>query len=312
MTPAAPLGRAEFDRIFARCDNTGRWGPDDERGALNSISPATVVAAAGLIRSGRTVSCALDLNEVPAADNPAPVEHALTFGFEAPDPSSADLRIAGDRFGMEIHGDAHSHVDALCHVSYRRKTYNGLDEADAIGADRALAQSVTVARDGITTRGVLLDIPQFRGVDWVEPGDAVMPDEFLAAEEASGVRLGAGDILLFRTGHTRRRQVLGPWDASRSKAGLHASVLPLLHDRDIAGVGYDGDGEAVPSNCEGVLYPIHAISLPALGWWTFDSLGLDDLADACAEEGRWEFFFTVAPLRLVGGTGSPVNPIAIF
>ncbi|WP_375385136.1 cyclase family protein [uncultured Microbacterium sp.] len=271
-----------------------------------------MVEAARLVRSGRSVSCALDLNEDYALDNPSPVEHSLTFGFEAPDAASADLRIAGDRFGMEIHGDAHSHVDALCHVSYRGRTYNGREEADAIGPAGALAQSVTVAQNGITTRGVLLDIPRFREVEWVEPGEAIMPDEFLAAEAASGVTLGRGDILLFRTGHTRRRQVLGPWDASRSKAGIHASVLPILHDRDIAGVGYDGDGEAVPSHCEGIAYPIHAISLPALGWWTFDSLNLDDLAAACAEERRWEFFFTAAPLRLVGGTGSPINPTAIF
>ena len=306
------LSHAEFDQIFAACDNSGRWGPSDERGALNTISAEKTVAAARLVRSGRAVSCGLDLNEDLAADNPAPVEHRMSFGFTAPDASSADLRIAGDRFGMEIHGDAHSHLDALCHVSYRGATYNRRDESAAIGPSGALAQSVTVARDGIVTRGVLIDLPRFRGVEWIEPGEAIMPDEFLAAEAFSGAQLGAGDILLLRTGHTRRRHVLGPWDASVSKAGLHASVLPILHDRDIAGAGYDGDGEAVPSHCEGVMYPIHAISIPALGWWTFDSLNLDDLAVACAEEGRWEFLFTAAPLRLVGGTGSPVNPIAVF
>ena len=139
-----------------------------------------------------------------------------------------------------------------------------------------------------------------------------MPEEFLAAEEATGTRLRRGDLLLFRTGHAYKRKTEGPWDAANSKAGIHATVLPILHERQIIGVGYDGDGEAVPSNCEGIAYPIHAISIPALGWWTMDSLDLDDLAAACVEEGRWGFLITVAPLRIANGTGSPVNPIAVF
>lgn len=309
---APPLSRAEFDRIFQACDTAGRWGPDDEAGALNTITPDRVAAAAALVHTGRTVSCALDLDEEPAPDNPWPVRHHLSSAFASPSPDSPDLRIATDGFAIETHGDAHSHVDALCHVSFDGATYNGLAEADAIGPDGALRQSVTVARNGIVTRGVLIDLPRHRGVRWIEPGEAIMPDEFLAAEREAGVRLARGDMLLLRTGHTRRRRELGAWDASVLKAGLHASVLPILHERDIAGAGYDGDGEAVPSNCESVLYPIHAISIPALGWWTFDSLDLDGLADACVSEGRWEFMFTAAPLRLGRGTGSPVNPVAIF
>jgi kynurenine formamidase len=311
MTGAEPLSRAGFDAIFEQCRDW-RWGPGDQRGALNYLEPATVVEAAALVRSGRTVSCGWRLDTVAGPDNPFPVTHEMSFGFDTTFDESGDLRIAGDRFGMDIHGDAHSHVDALCHVGFAGNVYNGLSLDEAVGPGGARTQDVEVIGHGIVTRGVLIDVPRHRGTDWVEPGEAIMPAEFLAAEAASGTRLRRGDMLLLRTGHSYRRATLGPWDAANSKAGIHPSVLPVLKERQIIGVGYDGDGEAVPSHCEGIAYPIHAISLPALGWWTMDSLNLDDLAAACAEEGRWEFMLTIAPLRIPAGTGSPVNPIAIF
>jgi kynurenine formamidase len=312
MTGARALSRAEFDDIFARCLNWGRWGPDDQRGALNHLGPDEVRAAAGLVRSGRTVSCGWDLDTVAGPDNPDPVVHEMTFGFDTVFDESGDLRIAGDRFSMAIHGDAHSHVDALCHVGFAGKVYNGVPLERAVDGGGALTQSVAVIRHGIVTRGVLIDLPRHRGVDWIEPGEAVLPEEVLAAEAATGTRLRKGDLLLLRTGHSYKRATEGPWDAAKAKAGIHATVLPVLAEREIIGVGYDGDGEAVPSHCEGIAYPIHAISIPALGWWTMDSLNLDDLARACVQEGRWEFMLTVAPLRLTRGTGSPVNPIAVF
>jgi hypothetical protein len=188
---AAPLSRAEFDVIFEQCRQWG-WGTDDERGALNHLGPAEVVAAAALVRSGRTVSCAWDLDTREGPDNPDPVTHEMAFGFDTTFGDSGALRIAGDRFAMTIHGDAHSHVDALCHVGFNGFVYNGLTLDQAIGPDGARAQSVTVIKHGIVTRGVLVDVPRYRGTDWVEPGEAIGPDEFLAAEAASGTRPGPG------------------------------------------------------------------------------------------------------------------------
>ncbi len=307
---AAPLTRAEFDAIFEECRN---WrGGDDQRGALNHLGPEEVVAAAALVRSGRTVSCGWDLDTVTGPDNPTPVVHHMRFGFDTTFGDSGDLRIAGDGFAMDIHGDAHSHIDALCHVGFGGYVYNGVPLDEAIGPDGALTQSVNVIKHGLVTRGVLLDVPRHRGTPWVEPGEAITWDELAEVEAETGTRLRKGDLLLLRTGHSYKRAVQGPWDAANAKAGIHTTVLPQLSRREIIGVGYDGDGEAVPSNCEGVTYPIHAVSLPALGWWTMDSLNLDELAEACAEENRWEFLITVAPLRLPNGTGSPVNPIAVF
>ena len=310
MNGARPLSRTAFDALFEEC-RTWR-GAGDQRGALNHLGPEQVVAAAALVRTGRTVSCGWDLDTVAGPDNPEPVEHRMTFGFDTTFGDSGDLRIAGDAFSMSIHGDAHSHVDALCHVGFGGRVHNGVPLDEAIGPEGALTQSVNVIKHGIVTRGVLFDVPRHRGVPWVEPGEAIEWEELAAVEAATGTRLRAGDLLLLRTGHAAKRAAEGPWNAADSKAGVHATVLPHLARREIVGVGYDGDGEAVPSNCEGVTYPIHAISLPALGWWTMDSLNLDELAAACAEENRWEFLLTVAPLRLARGTGSPVNPIAVF
>lgn len=309
---AAHTSRAEFDDVFRQCDRTGMWGPADQRGALNFQTAADVASAAALVRSGRTVSCGWDLDTVPGPDNPNPVTHRMTFGFDQTFGDSGELRIAGDGFSMDIHGDAHSHIDALCHVGFGGHVYNGVPLEEAIGPHGALTQSVNVIKDGVVARGVLIDLPKHRGVPWIPPGEAIRPDELLDAEDATGTRLRRGDLLLLRTGHSYRRATEGPWAAEHSKAGLHISALPVLAEREIIGVGYDGDGEAVPSYCEDVAYPVHAISLPALGWWTMDSLNLDALSAACEQEQRWEFMIVIAPLRLSTGTGSPVNPIAVF
>ena len=311
-TGARPISRAEFDQTFEACKNWGRWGADDERAALNFIGPEQVTAAAGLVRSGRTVTCAWPLDTVAGPDNPKPVLHHMTMGDDIPLGDSGDLRVLLDFFGMEPHGDAHSHIDATCHVVYRGLVFNGVPVEQAADSTGCNVQAMDVAKDGLVSRGVLIDMPKLRGTKWVEPGEAIEPDEFLEAEEATGTKLRRGDIVFLRTGHARKRLDEGPWDAATSKAGLHTSVMPILHEREVAAIGYDGDGEAVPSNCEGVAYPIHAIGIVAMGLYFCDSLYFEDLAAACAEEGRSEFMCVISPLRLARGTGSPVNPTAIF
>jgi kynurenine formamidase len=169
--------------------------------------------------------------------------------------------------------------------------------------------------DGIVGRGVLLDIPRLRGVPYLEPGEAVTADELDAAEEAQGVKLEEGDILVFRTGHHRRRRELGAWDNGpdgEGKAGLHVDTIPWMHERKIAAFLPDGDGETVPSTVDGITYPIHPLQIVAMGMAVSDSLNLEEIAEACDEEQRWEFMVVAIPLRLPRGTGSPFNPIAIL
>ena len=226
----------------------------------------------------------------------------------------APPRFATDFLASEFHGDSFTHIDALCHVSYQGQLYNGKPASSVTGLGAKL-QDITAFAHGIVGRGVLLDIPRLRGVPWLEPGEAVTPEELEAAEKAQGVTLGEGDILLFRTGHHRRRLELGPWNNGYDgdgKAGLHVTALPLLHERKVAVFLPDGDGETVPSHVEGIAYPIHLLQIVAMGMICADSLQFEELVKVCEQEKRWEFMVVACPLRLPGATGSLFNPIAIF
>lgn len=301
---------AEFEKMYEDVKTWGRWGDRDEKGALNYITPRQVVEAASLVRTGRTVSLALPLNTVSGPDNPKPVAHFMTM-LPDTDIGSGPLRLALDYVGMEYHGDAHSHIDALCHIVYADQLYNGAPSS-AVRSTGTMVQSIDVASAGIVSRGVLLDIPRIHGVQWLEPGEYIWAEDLVAAEASQGVRLQQGDVLYLRTGHHRRRLDLGAWDASTAKAGLHSSAVQLLHDREIAAFGCDGDGDTVPNHCDAVIYPIHVLGMHAIGLHFMDSLQFEDLAVTCEAEQRWAFLTVIAPLRLDKGTGSPVNPVAIF
>src|ERR1700750_210153 len=241
--PPGPMTATEFRSLYERLRGQVPWGPDDRRGALNYITQAEILAALGEVGLGRTVSLAAPVEHQPAADNPDPAQHQMTgpLGADA-DPG---LAFSMDRIAMNIHGNADSHVDALCHVIFDGKLYNGV-AADTVTASGAAELSIGVAADGIVGRGVLLDVPRSRGVPWLEPGDHVTVADVLAAEQDQQVRVGPGDIVLVRVGHRRRRDEQGPWDAAKARAGLHPTVLPLLAKRRIAPLGRDGHNDGAP------------------------------------------------------------------
>ena len=298
-----------FSDLFGELCTWGAWGTDDARGALNYIGPDQVRRAAGLVSSGRTVGLGLTLDTTAGPDNPRPVEHTMT---DIPSEVPADgTAFACDSFSVACHGDRHSHIDALCHVAFRGSLYNGVP-ADSVTATGASTLGAENLRNGIVGRGVLLDIPSVRQVAWLDPGDVITVADLLAAEEAQGVRVGAGDVLLCRTGHHRRRGALGAWDAAELKTGLDPRAMTWVRDRQVAAMGCDGDSDTSPSVVEQVDCPVHVLAMCAMGIVLMDCLNLDDLAQACAEERRWEFLLTVAPLVLSHGTGTPVNPIAVF
>ncbi|MFD7443320.1 cyclase family protein [Streptomyces sp. NPDC059909] len=304
MTPEA------FRTLYERLREEARQGGDDGRGALKHLTPERVAAAAREVRSGRTVSLAAPVETAAGPDNPEPAGHRMTG--PAPEEIGADgLHFARDRFTMNVHGDADSHLDALCHVLYDGELYNGVP-AGSVTPDGATALSVDVVRDGIVGRGVLLDIPRLRGVPWLEPGDHVTADDLAAAETAQGVRVGAGDLLLVRVGHRRRRRERGAWDAAQARAGLHPAAVEFLAERRVSVLGGDGNNDTAPSAVEGVAFPVHVLTIHAMGLHLMDYLQFEELAPACEQEGRWSFLCVVAPLRLPSATGSPVNPIAVL
>jgi kynurenine formamidase len=296
--------------LYRRLRSAAAWGPDDRRGALNNITQAHVLAAVSEIRLGRTAPLAAPIESRMSLDNPEPAVHEMISpaGDQA-DPGG--LSFAMDRLAMNVHGDADSHIDALCHVIYRARLYNGV-AADTVTAAGPSELSIEVARDGIAGRGVLLDIPRLRGVPWLEPGEHVTAEDLIAAEEAQQVRVGPGDLLFVRVGHRKRRNELGPWDAAHARAGLHPAAMEYVAERRIAVLGSDGNNDTAPSAADGVDFPVHVLAVNAMGLHLLDYLQFDDVVPLCEQSGRWSFFCVIAPLRLVRGTGSPVNPIAIL
>ena len=307
-TEQANVGADEFSRLFQALSTWGRWGGADQRGSLNLLTPARVADAAKLVQDGATVTLSWPLQQQAGASTPQPADHRMT---SEPHAGSSGMVIAKDYIGVHYHGDTHTHLDALCHIGYDGRLYNAVS-TDVITPDGATAGSVELVKNGLVGRGVLLDIPGLRGVPWLEPGESISRDELEAAEREQGTPVREGDILLVRTGHDTRLDELGPWDTPNHKAGLHPTAMTFVAERGVSVLGSDGNSDTAPSQTEGVEFPIHVLALNAMGVWLLDYLRLVELLAACREAKRWEFLFVAAPLRIPGGTGSPVNPLAIL
>jgi len=291
----------QFDQWMEEYSNWGRWGADDEIGAANLMTDEKRLRAATLIQTGRTVSLAHDFLTEEADDAREPYQLQMTV--------NADGQNSGDRIEVYFHGVTYSHLDGLCHVFYKDKIYGGVDFHDVVTDDGCSKMGTTMMRNGLVTRGVLIDIPRLKGVPYLEPGMKVYPEDLEAWEKYADLTIESGDALLLRTGRWARREATG---ATGEMSGWDASAIPLLADRDIALLGADAVHEA-PDSVPGLaVNPIHRFAIVSRGVNLLDNLDLDAVAETAAELNRWEFMLVVAPLRVPGGTGSPVNPIAIF
>jgi kynurenine formamidase len=293
----------DIQRYHRELSNWGRWGERDQLGTLNLVTPEKRRAAAALVGSGRAVGCARALDTVASADNDRPALHHMI--------GTASEGWGGDWFGMAPHGYAVSHVDALCHIFHEERLYNGY-EVERVTAHGARELGIQALRDGVVSRGVLLDAPRLRQERWLEPGEAIVPEDLDRMERDAGLRVEPGDVLLVRTGRWALRAERGAWEPHEHLAGLHASCLPWLHERGVAALGSDGVSDLVPSQVEDVRLPIHSVAIVAMGLHLLDNLELESLSAACVEEGRWAFLLTLAPLVIEGGTASPLNPIALL
>jgi kynurenine formamidase len=298
-----PMSTDEVQRLHVRLSNWGRWGSDDQLGALNFITAEVTAAAASAVRSGRTVSCSRPLPTQPGLENPIPVVHHMI--------GTATEGYGADYFALAPHGYATSHIDALCHIFHEGRIYNGY-ATETVTAHGAGKLGIHHLRSGIITRGVLVDVPTLRGVEALGPGDPIFPEDLESAERATGVGVQRGDALLVRTGRWRWRDIHGPWAPSDGMAGLDASCLDWLHEREVAVLGSDGVSDVMPSRVDSVPMPIHSVAIVAMGVHLLDNLDLDELSHACTTADRWAFMLAVAPLVLNRGTASPVNPIAVL
>jgi kynurenine formamidase len=308
---------AQVREYLRTLSNWGRWGAEDELGTVNLITPGKRVAASGLVREGVSVTCARPIVTDIAADTTfQPLRFMVDSGEGRDTASPARLlerRGASEFIGMVFHGYTITHVDAPSHYFWEGKLYNGRSCDLVTSREGATVASVEVLRDGVVSRGVLLDVARTRGIRWMEPGEGVMPLDLEAAERAAGVRVEAGDILLVRTGYYARRLAEGPVHPLRAGSpALHVACCPWLRERGVAMVGSDTHNDIHPPPYPALGNSFHVVALVAMGLWLIDNANLEDLAQACAARGRWEFLLTIAPLRLRNVTGSPVNPVAVF
>lgn len=314
--PSEELVLSWFDEL----SNWGRWGDDDRLGTLNHLTPEKRISSAALVREGISVSCSWDIRT--GRQPGATVEsqrYMLSTGLGLDDEGRRGLFDGGraggaqEYIGMVFHGLDVTHLDSLAHLFWDGKMYGG--ESSSLVSDRqgALKHDVLAARDGVTTRGVLLDIARLRGVDVLDADDHVYPEDLEAAEQAAGVRLEPGDVLLVRTGEGgARRTERKNYNANKPRSGYQAACLPWLHERGISMIGSDVAQDPTPTGYKNVSMPVHMIGIVAMGLWLIDNCQLEDLADTCASLGRWDFQFMLSPIRFQGVTGSPVNPLAIF
>ena len=299
------VSQEQFDRWLVELSNWGRWGPDDELGAFNLITPARRAAAAGLVSEGFTVSLASNAQDHESVDVPCPVEWSMV---------RATRTGASDRIAYPcIHGPGTTHLDAFAHVFFDGRMWNGYDVDGLVTMEGGAAKnSILTMKDGIVTRGVLYDIPRLKGVPWLEPGTRITVEDLEAWEERAGVRAGPGDAFLVRWGRWARQDALGPFDTGLEAAGLDNNVIPWLKERDVAVAGWETPGYAPQPEGDLPRTALHNFALTILGIQILDRADFQALAAAAAERNRWEFLVTIAPLPIPNGTGSPVNPIAMF
>ena len=304
------LGQVDIERLMEELSNWGRWGPDDQLGAANLITPAKRLEAISLATEGITVSLAHRLLTAEAADVPQPFGHRI---LGVPDPSAEPTFMGGviDTYNITYHGYSHSHLDALCHIMFKGQMYNGVSQETITEAGCSNA-AIDNLQGGIVTRGVLFDIPRLKGVPYLEPGTPIYMEDLDAWQEMAGVTVRPGDAIFIRTGRWARRADVGPWAIAGQAAGLHASAMPWVKARDVAFLGSDAAADVVPSQVEGVGLPVHILTIVAMGVDLFDNQDLEALAETAARLNRWEFMLVAAPLAVKGGTGSPINALAIF
>ena len=307
-------------QLAERYRNWGRWGPEDELGTLNFVTPEAVREAAGLVQSGRVFSLAIDFNHLgPQRPGPTnrrfnPVHTMLRTGADLLAASGGEPPIMGGSDDMvTMPMQCATQWDSLAHIFYRGQMYNGRSAA-LVTAQGAAKNSIDRVRDRMVGRAVLLDVPRSKGVPWLEPGTAIYPEDLDACLRQQGVEVRRGDFLLVRTGHLALCRSRGDWGdyAGGDAPGLSLLTIPWLYEREVAAVCADTWGvEVRPNEVPDVRQPWHTVVIPNMGLLVGEIFHLDELAEDCAADGVYEFFFSAPPLPVTGAVGSPVNPLAV-
>jgi len=302
---------ADFRQAMKELSNWGRWGNDDELGAANLITPAKRKQALALAKEGRTVSLAHDVVQEKAADAANILERVIV----AVSPTGSTDRY---QYTGTYHGVIHSHLDAVdCHIMFEGKGYNGRPMEDIMATGGCPKGNINAVKDGVVTRGILFDATRLPGKaspqGWLEPGTAIHREDLEALEKIEHVKVSSGDVILLYTGRWKRRAALGPWPNTSGFAGYHADVAYFIKERGVSFIGDDGPNDVSPTGLPpSITNPLHKLALVAMGVSIFDNLDFERAVEEAKRLNRYEFLFMAAPLRIDKGTGSPLNPLAVF
>jgi kynurenine formamidase len=302
---------ADFRRAMKELSNWGRWGNDDELGAANLITATKRKQALALAKEGLPVSLAHDIVQEHAADAPNILER--TLGPVSPTGTADQYKYTGT-----YHGIVHSHLDSVdCHMMVDGKGYNGRAMEDITATGGCPKGNINALKDGIVTRAILFDATLLPGKataqGWLEPGTAIHREDLEALEKLEHVTVSDGDVILLYTGRWKRRAALGAWPRETGFAGYHADVAYFLKERGVSFIGGDGPNDVSPTGMPAsVTNPLHRLALVAMGVSIFDNLDFERAVEQARRLDRYEFLFSAAPLRIEQGTGSPLNPLAIF
>lgn len=307
---------AQFEELLGRLSNWGKWGPEDERGALNYITGEKRVEAAALVKRGRSFSLAMPITggvgpQTGLGGRINPLHHMTATGCdpETAVPIGGDAGYTDDFLAITVQGG--TQWDALCHIFYSRKMYNGRP-AEAVTSAGASINGIDKVHADFVSRGVLLDIARLKGVDCLEPGYPITIADLEAAEAKQGISIGEGDIVLVRTGQMGQTQGFTDWSRFHEpEPGLHFETAEWLDTRRVAAVAADNMMVEASAHLDGYMVPFHMLALVNLGIHLGELWVLEELAEDCAADGVYEFMLVAQALPITGGTGTPLNPLAI-
>jgi len=298
------IEKKEFDKIYAELDNTNKWGKEDYIGTLNYITEDKILSSLKIPERGISVSLSFNLTGDSTKLNSSKFDELSKFNYK---PLAVDFKGYNwiiDEYKFSYHGFTHSHMDGLSHLSNNGIYYNSHTKPENLGVENY--------SKGIISKGVLIDIPLLKNKEFIESGYKISINDILEFEKKFNLEIESGDILLIRTGRWKEKEINGDWDFPNKSVGLHYKVMTLLGERKISVLGSDGTNDSNPPLIKEEGSPVHKIALVAMGMPLLDNLNLEDLSKKCKELNQWEFLLLIQPLKFEGGTGSPINSIAIF
>ena len=314
------MSEERLRQLALQVRNWGRWGPDDEIGTLNYITPEAIAAASRLVTAGKVFALGIPLQrQGPQSGTRArfnPIHTMFRDGGDQP-------RNAADVVAMQGYGGSDDWIvmplqcvtqwDSLAHVFDSGKMYNGYDAA-LVTSNGASRNSIDKTKSKIVGRGVLLDVARYKKVAHLPHGYAITVEDLEATAAAEGVDVGRGDLLLVRTGHMSSYLAKGDWshfDLDESP-GVSVYTAPWLHARQVAAIASDNYAvEVRPSELPPFRSPFHICAIPNMGLTLGEIFFLDELAADCAADGRYTFLLVAPPLPVTNAVGTPINPYAM-